>query len=52
MDDVEPKIFFQGRVWPKPSFKILIGGLPILPIYSSRFNGASFGTKVIGIKRF
>lgn len=50
MDDVEPELFGECGVGPKPIFEILIGSLPVLPNGGASFNGAGFGAKIVNVK--
>lgn len=50
MDDVEPELFGECGVGPKPIFKILIGSLPVLPNGGGGLDGASFGAEIVNVE--
>ncbi len=50
MDEMKPEFFLCGGMRAKPSFEILVGSLPVLPVGGSGFNSAGFGAEIINIK--
>ena len=51
MNGVEPEFFSDGRVRAEPRFKVMIGGLPVVPFGGGGINGASGGAEVIDVER-
>lgn len=49
---MEPEFFARFGVTAEPVFKILVGGLPVLPSGGGAIDGATGGAKIVDVKWF
>ena len=47
---MEPEFFSWGGVWAKPSFKVFVRSLPVLPDGGAFFDSAPVGAEVVNVK--